>query len=132
MSASRFLGHIRADVLVSVRQDTGRDKTRPRLPAPGYPARVQRELDRLVARLRHLSPAEWPVRRGAVLTALSELAALGDALEPHQVPALPDHALADALAVIGGDALDAAQRSADPQRRAAVDEALRRLLEETA
>lgn len=92
---------------------------------------MQGDLDRLVRRLRHLPAAAWPAHRDAVRRLLVELAGLGDALEPHELPDLPDHALPDALAVLGGDAIDAAQRSADPRLRAAVSEALRRGLSET-
>jgi hypothetical protein len=135
MSASRFLAHPASGLVpVSVRQQRYRDKTQP-APVLGYPAPMQpdqgpaeavrSELDRLVRRLREFSPSAWtPRRRDAVLAVLRELAALGDGFESRQVPDLPDHALADALAVIAGDALDAAERSADPQRLATVREAL--------
>lgn len=89
------------------------------------------ELEKLVRRLRHLSPGAWARHRQQVHEVLCALAELGDSIEPRQVPELPDHAMADAVAVIGGDAVDAAQRSADPQRVAAVGEALRRGLAAT-
>jgi len=59
----------------------------------------------LVRRLRSLSQRSWAVggRREAVrrlLAGLAEMTAPG-----RQVPSLPDHALPDAVAVLGHDAL---------------------------
>ena len=67
------------------------------------------DLDRLVRRLRHLSPAAWRSRRAAVVALLERLADLGGtfAIWPERMlPDLPDHALADAVAVLGGDLLE--------------------------
>jgi hypothetical protein len=68
------------------------------------------ELARLVLRLRSLSPLAWRTRRKAVLAALRSLAELSGRAEQRVVPAVPaiaDYALADAVAVIGGDAIAA-------------------------
>lgn len=75
------------------------------------------ELARLVRRLTQLSSRAWSPRRDPVRVLLRELAALDDALEGggrHDVPPLPDHALADATAVIGGDTLEALSSRPDP------------------
>jgi hypothetical protein len=82
------------------------------------------ELTRLIRRLSSLSGRAWTARRAPVATLLTGLAALDLALEgtgSHQVPDLPDHALADALAVIGGDVLEALVARHDP---AALDRVL--------
>lgn len=79
---------------------------------------VEQELDRLVRRLRHLPAREWPARREAVRTLLAELAA------PRVAPDLPDHALADAVAVIGREAIALATAAREPEQRAAVSEAI--------
>jgi hypothetical protein len=66
------------------------------------------ELARLVRRLRNLSPTAWTARRAPVLLALSRLAAVGALAEQRAMPELPeiaDHALADAMAVIGSDVI---------------------------
>lgn len=67
------------------------------------------DLERLVRRLRSLSQRSWRERRAAAQAALDGLAALDARLEGRQLdtPTVPEHALADALAVIGGDVLDA-------------------------
>jgi hypothetical protein len=85
---------------------------------------VAAELTRLIRRLSSLSGPAWSGRRDAVLALLGQLAALDAALEgspPHAVPELPDHGVADALAVIGGDLLEALVTHHDP---AALDRAL--------
>lgn len=67
------------------------------------------DLERLVQRLRQLSPGAWRVRRApamALLDQLSEWGAAESNWPRTTVPALPDHALADALTVVGGDLLD--------------------------
>jgi hypothetical protein len=74
------------------------------------------ELDRLIRRMSQLSARAWSTRREPVLRLLRELAALDSALEStgrHDVPDLPDHALADATAVIGGDMLEALSGTPD-------------------
>jgi hypothetical protein len=66
------------------------------------------ELARLVRRLRSLPPASWDRRRRAILMVLDQLSAVTAAAENTAVPALPDlpdHALADAVAVLGGDVI---------------------------
>jgi hypothetical protein len=68
------------------------------------------ELNRLIRRMTQLSPRAWSTRREPVRGLLRELAVLDATLEStdrHEVPDLPDHALADATAVIGGDVLEA-------------------------
>ena len=80
------------------------------------------DLDQLVRRLRGLSRRAWSQRREAVQRLCAELVALG---EPgHDLPDLPDHALADAVAVLAREA----QRNG---RRDEVAAAVRRALEET-
>jgi hypothetical protein len=67
------------------------------------------ELTRLIRRLSHLSGRAWSTRREPAFGLLARLAELDDRLEgtgPHDVPDVPDHGLADALAVIGGDVLE--------------------------
>jgi hypothetical protein len=63
------------------------------------------ELDRLVRRLRGLTPRGWQAhdRAGVVRRLADELVAIGG--EGHQLPDLPDYALADVIAVVGADAL---------------------------
>lgn len=88
-----------------------------------YSAPVRPDLDQLVRRLRHLPPGAWPERRDAVRSLLVALAG------PRPVPDLPDHALADAVAVIGSDAIVAA--AGDPDAEAAVTAALQAALTAT-
>jgi hypothetical protein len=67
-------------------------------------------LDGLVRRCRSLTAAGWRTRREMIRALLTDLAALDAQLEALPVPEpppLPDYALGDALAVIGGDVLDA-------------------------
>jgi hypothetical protein len=79
----------------------------------GYDERLslaRGELARLALRLRSLSPLAWRPRRKVVVQTLSRLAELGGRAEHREVPAVPivaDHALADAVVVIGGDAIAA-------------------------
>jgi hypothetical protein len=82
------------------------------------------ELARLIRRLAALSGRAWSTRREPVVGLLGQLAALDAVVEDttsHPVPDLPDHALADALAVIGGDVLEALGSRRDP---AALDRTL--------
>jgi hypothetical protein len=68
------------------------------------------ELTRLIRRLGQLSGRAWSTRRDPTVALLNQLAQLEATLEgtlAHKVPDLPDHGLADALAVIGGDVLEA-------------------------
>jgi hypothetical protein len=88
------------------------------------PSTVESDLDRLVRRLRGLSPRAWraPGRRAALDRLAAALVALG---EPgHELPPLPDHALGDVVAVLAAEALQKG-------RRDEVAAALRRALEET-
>jgi hypothetical protein len=67
------------------------------------------DLDRLVGRLQRLSESAWRPRRELVMTLLDELARVDARLENVELTPLPDlanFALADALAVIGGDVLE--------------------------
>jgi hypothetical protein len=64
-------------------------------------------LGQLVRRLRGLSAMSWSRRRDAVEEALGGLEAITAALDDRPlraVPEIPNHALADALDVIGADA----------------------------
>jgi hypothetical protein len=68
------------------------------------------ELTRLVRRLRNLSPLARTARRDPIVFALRRLAELDALAEQRSLPEPPDiddHAHADALAVIGGDAIAA-------------------------
>ena len=81
------------------------------------------DLERLVRRLRALTPRSWQAggRSGVVRRLAHDLVAIGG--EGHQLPGLPDHALADVIAVVGADAL-----AVDP---AAAGELIRKALEQT-
>jgi hypothetical protein len=75
------------------------------------------ELTRLVRRASQLSGRAWSTRRAPVTELLGRLAEVDATLEqtgPHAVPEVPDHGLADALAVIGGDVLEALVATPDP------------------
>ena len=91
----------------------------------GEPSQGAAELDRLVRRLRGLSKRAWDTgeRRAAVhelLARLADLSAWGHTLAP-----LPDHALGDAVAVLGHDAL------ADPEHAEGAAQLLRDALDKT-
>ncbi|MDQ1696385.1 MAG: hypothetical protein QOJ03_1738 [Frankiaceae bacterium] len=62
------------------------------------------ELDRLVRRLRGLSPSGWRYadRAQTIRRLAADLVAIGGA--GHELPAVPDYALADVIAVVGEDA----------------------------
>jgi hypothetical protein len=62
------------------------------------------ELDRLVRRLRGLSPSAWrSARRVEAVRELAEaLAAIGG--EGHQLPDVPEHSWPEVIAVLGADA----------------------------
>jgi hypothetical protein len=69
-------------------------------------AEVEANLGLLIRRLRRLSPNAWRSRRAPVedlLAGLEKIAAQLEGRPPRPVPALPDYALADAVAVVGGD-----------------------------
>jgi hypothetical protein len=73
---------------------------------------VMSELDRLVRRLRGLSARAWQTGRAEVVRRLAaDLAAIG--APGRTLPDLPDHALADVIAVLAADAQDV-----DPHRTA--------------
>ena len=83
------------------------------------------DLDRLVRRLRGLTPLAWAAqdRRATILRLAEELAEVG--AEGHRLPAgLPDHAMADVIAVVGREAIANG-------RRDEVAAAVRRALAET-
>lgn len=72
-------------------------------------AEVIGELNRLLKRLRSLSPAAWRPRRSSVLDLLDgliDLSARFEGTTSHALPDLPDYALADAVAVTGFDCVD--------------------------
>jgi hypothetical protein len=74
------------------------------------------ELTRLIRRVSQLSGRAASTRRAPVIALLGQLAELDCGLEhtgPHAVGELPDHGLPDALAVIGGDVLEALVATAD-------------------
>lgn len=91
------------------------------------------DLDQLVRRLRSLSPRAWESRRGPVQAALAGLVAITAELEgrPLEAPTVPDHVLADAIAVVGGDALSILKGSSDVERLVEVRELLERVLDQT-
>ena len=80
------------------------------------------DLDRLVRRLRALTPRSWQVRdRSAVVRRLADdLVAIGG--EGHHLPQVPDHALADVIAVVGADALAVDEAAASHLLAAALEE----------
>jgi hypothetical protein len=95
----------------------------PEVSLAGMPAAAD-DLDRLVRRLRGFSARAWSGggRRDAVRALLTDLVTLG---EPgHALPDLPDHALADAVAVL-------AREATENGRRDEVAAAVRRALEQT-
>ena len=82
-------------------------------PQPGPYGQVVTDLDRLVRRLRSLTPRSWQAkdRAGVVRRLADDLVAIGG--EGHRLPEVPDFALPDVIAVVGADALavDAAAAS---------------------
>jgi hypothetical protein len=78
-------------------------------------ASAREDLGRLVRRLRSLSPASWRDRQAAARAALDGFVALEVQLEsaPLTPPMLATHVLPDAIAVVGGDALEAIAATAD-------------------
>jgi hypothetical protein len=77
-------------------------------------ADAQVAVDQLVRRLRGLSPRARGVRRDNVLSLLAELVVIGG--DGHPLPDVPEHAWADAVAVLGHDALAVAGRADDVAR----------------
>jgi hypothetical protein len=70
-------------------------------------AEIRRDLDRLVRRLRTLSPAAWRARRAVICELLEALVAFDASVSGtlRAVPDLPDYALADAVSVMAADSL---------------------------
>lgn len=84
----------------------------------------------LVRRLRSLTGPVWRSRRVGVLgavAALTEVAARAEGGEPHALPAIDDHAIGDAVAVIAGDVLEALEAHRDDGLLEELREALRNL-----
>lgn len=85
-----------------------------------YEARLRQvrgDLDHLVGRLRSLGTLSWKARRAAVkelLDRIGDLAAQAEHRTPRRVPDLPDHALADALVVLGADLISALAIATEP------------------
>jgi hypothetical protein len=97
-------------------------------------ALLRQDLERLVRRLRGLSPLAWRTRRGPVQAALRDLEWTTASIEsrpPATMPEIADHALGDALAVIGNDALVALSSSRDDEQVAVVARSLRFGLDQT-
>ena len=80
------------------------------------------ELERLVRRLRGLTPRGWQAhdRSGVVRRLADELVAIGG--EGHVLPDVPDYALADVIAVVGADALRVDPAATSKLLAAAYDE----------
>ena len=79
------------------------------------------ELDRLVRRLRGLTPRGWQTheRVGVVRRLADDLVAIGG--EGHTLPDVPDYALADVIAVVGADAIKVDPAAANRLLAAAYD-----------
>jgi len=80
------------------------------------------DLDKLVRRLRGLTPRAWQAhdRAGVVRRLANELVAIGG--EGHQLPDLPDYVLADVIAVVGADALAKDEAATSKLLAAALDQ----------
>ena len=80
------------------------------------------ELERLVRRLRGLTPRGWQAhdRAGVVRRLADELVAIGG--EGHVLPDVPDYALADVIAVVGADALEVDRAATNRLLAAAYEE----------
>jgi hypothetical protein len=79
------------------------------------------DLDRLVRRLRSLTSRGWRThdRAGVVRRLAGDLVAIGG--EGHQLPDLPEHTLADVIAVVGADALAKDEAATSKLLAAALD-----------
>ena len=79
------------------------------------------DLDKLVRRLRGLTPRGWRAhdRAGVIRRLAAELVAIGG--EGHLLPDVPDHALPDVIAVVGADALAADPAAASRLLAAALE-----------
>ena len=75
-------------------------------PSPDDLAAARSDLDKLVRRLRRFGPRAWATgdNAGRVRALAEALAVIG--AEGHQLPEVPDRALADVVAVVGHDALE--------------------------
>jgi hypothetical protein len=104
---------------------------------PGYDERLARataDLTRLERRLRALSAAAWVPRRAvvlAILVQLADLSAFADGRERQGLPPIADHAIADALVVLGGDAVESLAAKPDDGILTSVIELLEGALEAT-
>ena len=80
------------------------------------------DLDKLVRRLRGLTPRAWQAhdRASVVRRLANELVAIGG--EGHQLPDLPDYVLADVIAVVGADALAKDEAATSKLLAAALDQ----------
>jgi hypothetical protein len=97
-------------------------------------AQVEADLDHLVHRLRGLSRLAWSSRRDSVGDALQRLVAITSALEgrrPTAPPRIDEHALGDAIAVVGRDATDALSRTHDEARLEDAAAIIRLAMDET-
>jgi hypothetical protein len=85
-------------------------------------AAARADLDKLVRRLRGLSPRAWATggREEHIRALAAALSVIGG--EGHELPRIPTHALADVVAVVGHDALD--MQGAAPAVRALLLDAL--------
>jgi hypothetical protein len=94
---------------------------------------AQGDLDRLTRRLRSLSARARAERSAVISAALHDLVAIAAAVEgrPLAPPAVADHVLADAVAVIGADVLERLVECPDELRLAAAGRVLGRTLDET-
>jgi hypothetical protein len=97
-------------------------------------ARLEADLERLTNRLRGLSTLAWSSRRGPVLNSLRQWVETATRLDGHAlraVPAIEDHALGDAVAVVGRDTLDALRRSQDSAELQRTETVFHKLMDAT-
>lgn len=97
-------------------------------------AEIEADLGRLVQRLRSLSPTAWRSRREVVthlLTGLEQITAELEGRPPRPIPALPDHARADAVAVLAGDVVTEIDQLRTPARLSEVGRLIRYALDAT-
>jgi hypothetical protein len=97
-------------------------------------ALAEAELERLVRRLRSPSTSAWRSRRAPVEACLERLVQITAAAERRAMPKLPriaDHALADAMVVIAGEALSALAANRQASAMASMVAELREALEST-
>jgi hypothetical protein len=74
------------------------------------------ELDQLVRRLRLFTPRTWRTHREGIQHLIKGLVRLAERAENASLiaPDVPDHVLADAVAVIGADLVEALRTGASP------------------